>query len=101
LSLQLVILLDNLPASLFNHEFMLVLGLPQGFHFLIEKVGRRLLLGQVDGPDWVKLGGLVGRQLLDSLSMQVMVHCVVHAFLHRLKVSRNPLGILGPGLVFG
>ena len=101
LSLQLVILLDNLPASLFQHEVVLLLGMPQGFHFLIELAGRRLLMGQVDGPDWVKLGRLVGRQLLQSLPMQIMVHRVVHAFLHRLKVPRNPLGWLGAGLVFG
>jgi hypothetical protein len=66
---------------------VLFLGLPQSFHFLFDMVGRRLLLGHVDGPDWVKLGGLVGSQLLHILPIQVMVRRVVHAFLHRLKVS--------------
>ena len=101
LSLQFVILLDNLSASLFEHEVMLLLGLPQSFHFLWDLVGRSLWLIHVDGPNWVELRGLVGRQLLHSMRMRVMVHRVMHAFLHLVRVPRNPLGRLVARLVLG
>ena len=101
LSLQLVILLDYLSASLFEHELMLFLGLPQSFHFLLYLVGRSLLLIHMDGPNWVELRVLVGRQLLHSMRMSIMVHRVMHAFLHWVRVPRNPLGRLVARLVLG
>jgi len=101
LSLQHVIFLDYLSASLFEHELMLFLGLPQSLHFLWDLVGRSLLLIHVDGSNWVELRGLVGRQLLHSMRMNVMVHRVMHTFLHLVRVPRNPLCRLVARLVLG